>query len=284
MLEQPGIDGACHNQAGETTIYFHKNIFGLALLLAGCSALAQTGDQPKPPSSAQPQAPQNPCIHPAPLVTVEDYTGPLRRVVLFVARKPEIKTVNRPPLAEGILCALNPKQKFHLFVRNTFEPVTIVVSAFDAGIDQASDSDPTFGQGFEGYGKRLGAAALDRVSSDFFHTFFFPVVFRQDPRYYRLGHGATGVRLGHALTHVFVAHGDSGRKMFNFSEWMGTTASSALGNTYHPGNRRGMGAASERIAVSIGTDMGFDVLREFWPEVIRKFKLPFREPQQPKPQ
>jgi hypothetical protein len=30
--------------------------------------------------------------------------------------------------------------------------------------------------------------------------------------------------------------------------------------------------------------MGFDVLREFWPEIIRKFKLPFRQPQQqPKP-
>jgi hypothetical protein len=218
------------------------------------------------------------------MVAVEDYTGPMRRVVLFVARKPEIKTVNKPTLAEGTLCALAPGKKFHLFVRNTFEPVTIVASAFDAGLEQAEDVDPTFGQGAEGYGKRLGTAALDRVSSDFFHTFFFPVLFRQDPRYYRSGHGASSARLGHALTHVFVAHGDSGRKMFNFSEFLGTTASSALSNTYHPGNRRGAGPASERIALSIGTDMGFDVLREFWPEIVRKFKLPFRQPQeQPKP-
>jgi hypothetical protein len=56
-----------------------------------------------------------------------------------------------------------------------------------------------------------------------------------------------------------------------------------LSNTYHPGNRRGVGPTSESIAFSIGTDMGFDVLREFWPEIIRKFKLPFRQPQQPKP-
>jgi hypothetical protein len=258
--------------------------FAAALLFAGCSALAQTSDQGKSTPGAPAQAPPNPCIKPAPMVTVEDYTGPFRRLVLFVARKPEIKTVQRP-LAEGIICALRPGQKFHLFVRNTFEPVTIVTSAFDAGIEQAEDSDPTFGQGFEGYGKRLGTAALDRVSNDFFHTFFFPVLFRQDPRYYRLGQGAGSTRLGHALQHVFVAHGDSGRKMFNFSEWMGTAASSALSNTYHPGNRRGVGPTSESIAFSIGTDMGFDVLREFWPEIIRKFKLPFRQPQQqPKPQ
>jgi len=205
--------------------------------------------------------------------------------VLFVARKPEIKTVHGPAVETGSrICALAPGQKFHLFIRNTFEPVTVVAAAFDAGIEQAADDDPTFGQGAEGYGKRLGTAALDRVSNDFFHTFFFPVIFRQDPRYYRWGQGSTSTRLGYALTHVFVAHGDSGKRMFNFSEWMGTTASSALSNMYHPGNRRGVGPASQRIALSIGTDMGFDVLREFWPEIVRKLKLPFRErKQQAKP-
>jgi hypothetical protein len=215
------------------------------------------------------------------VISVQDYTGPFRRVVLFVARKPEIKTVQPPSGHSGRICALSSEQKFHLFVRNTFEPVTIVSSAFYAGLDQAEDTDPTFGQGAEGYGKRLGAELADRVSSDFFHTFVFPVIFRQDPRYYRLGEGKTSARVGHALTHIFVAHGDSGKKMFNYSEWMGTTASVALGNTYHPGNRRGVGPASERIAVSVGSDVGFDLLREFWPELVRKFRLPFRAPAPP---
>jgi hypothetical protein len=246
-----------------------------------CTACAQTGAPAQAAGPAQTQAPPNPCVQPAPLISVADYTGPFRRVVLFVARKPEIKTVQRPSGLSGIICPLSSRQKFHLFVRNTFEPVTILSSAFDAGLGQAEDTDPTFGQGADGYGKRFGAALADRVSSDFFHTFAFPVIFRQDPRYYRLGEGATSARLGHALTHVFVAHGDSGKKMFNFSEWMGTAASVALGNTYHPGNRRGVGPASQRIAVSVGTDVGFDLLREFWPELVRKFKLPFREPAPP---
>jgi hypothetical protein len=249
------------------------------LLLGACPAPAQT--EPQPDGSAQTASAHDPCVQPAPLISVEDYTGPFRHVVLFIARKPEIKTVQPPAATAGRLCALAPHQKFHLFLRNTFEPVTIVSSAFDAGLEQAQDSDPTFGQGAEGYGKRLGTAVADRVSSDFFHTFLFPVIFRQDPRYYRLGQGATRERMGHALTHVFVAHSDSGKKMFNFSEWMGTTASTALGNIYHPGNRRGVGPASERIGTSVATDVGFDLLREFWPELVRKFKLPFRSPDQP---
>ncbi len=260
---------------------FSRNAALIFFLLASCFAFSQNVDQNSatlPTQNTQTAQNQNPCIHPAPLVSVEDYTGPLHRVVLFVARKPEIKTVQRPPLSVGTICALTPKQKFHLFISNTFEPITIVSSAFEAGLDQASDTDPTFGQGAEGYGKRFGAEIADSTSSDFFHTFLFPVLFRQDPRYYRMGHGPTGARLENALMHVFVAHSDSGKKMFNFSEWMGTTASTALGNTYHPGNRRGVGAASERIAVSVGTDVGFDLLREFWPELVRKFKLPFRDP------
>ena len=253
-------------------------------IFLGCFAFSQTETPKNAPaqnSEATTRPAQNPCIHSAPLVSVEDYTGPLRKTVLFIARKPEIKTVERPSLSVGTICALTPGQKFHLFFRNTFEPITVVSAAFNAGLDQAEDTDPTYGQGGEGYGKRFGAELADRTSSDFFRTFLFPVIFHQDPRYYRMGHGATGARLGNALTHVFVAHTDSGKKTFNFSEWMGTVASVALSNTYHPGNERGLGPASQRIAVGVGTDVGFDLLREFWPELIRKLRLPFRDPNQP---
>jgi hypothetical protein len=258
----------------------------VSFIFLGCSALSQTEPQKSAPAPAHPGATtqaQNPCISPSPLVSVEDYTGPLHRVVLFVARKPEIKTVQRPSLSVGTICALTPRQKFHLFFRNTFEPITVVSAGFNAGLDQAEDTDPTYGQGAEGYGKRFGAELADRTSSDFFRTFLFPVIFHQDPRYYRMGHGTRGARLGNALTHVFVARTDSGKKTFNFSEWMGTAASVALGNTYHPGNERGLRPAGQRIAVSVGTDVGFDLLREFWPELIRKLKLPFRNPDQPSP-
>ena len=64
--------------------------------------------------------------------------------------------------------------------------------------------------------------------------------------------------------------------MFNFSEWFGTASATALANTYHPGNERGIGPAASRMGISIGTDMGFGVWREFWPEIVHAFRLPFR--------
>jgi hypothetical protein len=229
--------------------------------------------------TSQPQAHgrQNPCVQPTRIFIADEYTGPMKKVVLYFASKPEIKTVHVPRRYErSRICSLSASEKFQLFVKNSIHPVTFISAGLNAGISQAEDDDPTFGQGAEGYGRRYGAAVADHVSNDFFHTFAFPAIFRQDPRYYRQGYGSRSSRMAHAVTHVFIAHSDGGGSMFNFSEWLGTTAAVALSDTYHPGNRRGVAPASERIAISVGSDVGFDVLREFWPEVVRKFKLPFR--------
>lgn len=64
--------------------------------------------------------------------------------------------------------------------------------------------------------------------------------------------------------------------MFNFSEWFATTSSVVVANTYHPDNRRGVAPVAGWVAEDVAEDVGFDVLREFWPEISRKFRLPFR--------
>jgi hypothetical protein len=40
----------------------------------------------------------------------------------------------------------------------------------------------------------------------------------------------------------------------------------------------GVVAAARNGACSVLQDMGLDVLREFWPEIARKFKMPFLSP------
>jgi hypothetical protein len=69
--------------------------------------------------------------------------------------------------------------------------------------------------------------------------------------------------------------------MPNYSQWLGTASAVTLANTYHPGNRRGVGPAAQRVGFSIAQDIGFDVLREFWPEISRRLNLPFRGAQNP---
>jgi hypothetical protein len=54
-----------------------------------------------------------------------------------------------------------------------------------------------------------------------------------------------------------------------------------LSNLYHPGNPRGFGPTASRVGFSVANDMAWDVLREFWPEVAHKLRLPFRTHREP---
>jgi hypothetical protein len=216
------------------------------------------------------------------MVRWQDYKGPFAKVVGVFGQRLDRTSVHPPHYKPGaLLCSLTTKGKFALFVENSVDPVTFLGAAFDAGIDQAEDSDHSFGQGAAGYGKRFGAELADNASGEFFKEFLYPTIFSEDPRYYRLAHGSTGQRLLHAVEHVVVAHRENGGYMFNFSEWLGSASTAALSDTYHPNNRPGVGPAARAASYGIMQDAGFDVLREFWPEIARKLKLPFRGENEP---
>jgi hypothetical protein len=256
----------------------------LAALAAQSSSTVQAqappASQQPSPAPLQPQTTNNnppPCIQPAPMLRLEDYDGPMKKAVGAFARPLERKSVPLSQYKPGVkLCTLTFKDKFFLFIQDSTDLATFVGSAFSAGINQAENSDHTYGQGAQGYGKRFGAEFTDRANSRFFKDFAYPWIFSEDPRYYRLGEGPAGKRLRHAAEHAVVAHRDSGKPMFNFSVWLGTASSVVLSNTYHPDNQRGFAPAAQRVTFSILQGMGVDVLREFWPQISRKLKLPFR--------
>jgi hypothetical protein len=227
------------------------------------------------PAPIQPVA--QPCITTAEPFDIDDYSGPMNKLVARVSQKVERTTVRTPRRHSSLRpCAMDAGDKFHAFLSDAFDPMNYAGAAWDAALAHIAWDDARYGQGAAGYGKRYSAAITDNAQSSFFRTFLYPALFRQDPRYFRLGQGTAGERLGHALAHRFVTQSDSGKRMFNYSEWLGTVSSKALSNLYHPGNPRGFGPTASRVGFSVANDMAWDVLREFWPEVAHKFRLPFR--------
>ena len=165
---------------------------------------------------------------------------------------------------------LTPGEKFRLFGFNTVNPFPIAAAAARAGFSQAIDSNSGFGQGAEGYGKRFGAAYADTATSQFFGTFLFPSILRQDPRYFRRVEGSPGSRIGYALSRVFVTRNDSGRSAPNISYLLGAASSAALSNTYYPAGSRNAGDAAIRFGTAYGVQAGFNVFKEFWPDIKQK--------------
>ncbi len=216
------------------------------------------------------------------MVRWQDYDGPSAKLVGTLAGKLDRLSVHLPHYKPGdVLCALGVKDKFILFVHDTVNPFTLLNVAFNSAVDQAENSERAFGQGTKGYSRRVGANEASDASGRFFSEFLFPTVLSEDPRYYRQGRGSGGRRLLHALEHAFVAHSDSGKRMPNISEWVGTTSGVLLSDVYHPGTTHGPGPIATQVSWNILQDTGSDVLREFWPEIARKFHVPFRDASAP---
>lgn len=187
---------------------------------------------------------------------------------------------------------LAPRQKFHLFVKSAFDPVTIGVVGLQAGLSQAQNEFPAYGQGAEGYGKRFGAAFADQVSSGFWSNYAYPVLLKEDPRYFRLGEGSFTARAFYSIKQEFVCHTDKGGRMFHFSNVLGAFTGGAISNIYYPGkslarvipatatspaipvyyeSERGVSLTMSRAAIALGYGTMGGLFDEFWPDIHRKF-------------
>jgi hypothetical protein len=172
---------------------------------------------------------------------------------------------NVPPLTAG--------QKFKVVARGVFDPTEFVLVAFVAGLGQASDSDPSYGQGAQGYAKRYGTAYGDNAIENFMAYAVFPSLLHQDPRYYQLGHGGFKKRAGHALSRVVITRSDSGQAQFNYSEIFGAASAAAISTyTYHPQSERSFGNVATVWVTQMGWDAATYMVKEFWPDLRKKSK------------
>jgi len=169
--------------------------------------------------------------------------------------------------ADTQLPPLSVKGKFTLFLIQNFDYSSVMVTGIWAGISQASDSPKEFGQGAIGYGRRYWHGYAVYIGSDFFTSFMVPSLAHQDPRYYSLGHGGVLRRTGYAVSRLFVIKSDAGNWTFNISEPLGNGMGAALSNAYYPSSLRGWTRTYQRWALQLGIDGGFNLLKEFWPDV-----------------
>jgi hypothetical protein len=190
---------------------------------------------------------------------------------------------NVPPLTTG--------QKFKVVARGSFDKVQFPWYGFLSAISQAENSEPGYGQGWEGYGKRFASAFADGTIENFLTSAVLPSVLRQDPRFFQSSEGGFEHRAGYAVSRIFVTRTDSGHTQFNYSEIVGSAMAAAIStNTYHPRSfittrynpstntltyvHHASSRTLPNTASVWGTQVGYDtitiVVKEFWPDIHRK--------------
>ncbi len=165
---------------------------------------------------------------------------------------------------------LTSAEKFKIATQDSFDRGTVVLAALFAGDNQLTNANRDFGQGALGYGRYFGAAYGDFLIGDYMTEGVFPALLHQDPRYFRKGTGSGWSRLEYAAGQIFLTHGDSGKTEFNYSEVLGNSAAVAISNAYYADNRTASNAVS-KLSIQLGVDMASNILKEFWPDLNRKF-------------
>jgi hypothetical protein len=165
---------------------------------------------------------------------------------------------------------LTTKQKFTIATKDSMDGPSWVLASFFSGIAQMTNAHPSFGQGLEGYAHRYGTAIADQDIGNYMTEAIMPTLLREDPRYFRRGTGSIKGRIFYAATRVAVAKTDKGNNTFNFSEFLGNGMTASIGNAYYP-DEVGFGDTMQRMFTQIGTDSISNVLKEFWPDVKRKY-------------
>jgi hypothetical protein len=169
--------------------------------------------------------------------------------------------------SESQVKPLTWKEKFAIAAKGSFDPYEFTVVGIVAGIRQAEDSSPAFGQGMQGYGKRYGSAFADQVDGNVMVGGVFPSIMKVDPRYFQLGKGSVPRRMGYAFSRIFVARTDSGKHIFNVPEFAGNATAIAISNFYYPAADRGFSTSISDWGTQMGLDAFGNELKEFWPDI-----------------
>ncbi|CAN5755498.1 hypothetical protein BH10ACI4_BH10ACI4_15110 [soil metagenome] len=174
---------------------------------------------------------------------------------------------------------LNARQKFELAWKTSLDPTSFAAAGFVAGIQQADDAYPSWGQGLKGYGKRFGASYGNVMIGTMIGGAILPSLLHQDPRFFYKA-GTVRERIKYSFAMAVLCKGDNGNWQFNYSGILGTAASGGIANLYYPAaNRNGVWLTVGNTAAGIGGSVISNLFQEF---LLPRF-TPHKPPTAPQP-
>lgn len=270
MLRHTPVLSAAATRAVKLTLRFLTTfLLMLSVCLAAVGAVAQQTDQPAktPDAPSTTKQAQAQTTSDNPLSTGIGFVDVLTRPSLFF---PDLATSTKP---------LSGKQKFELFASQSVSGAAIFGSLFGAGLAQAMNSPEGYGQGGEGYAKRFGSSMARNASSQFFGTWMLATALHQDPRFFVKPTSDLKVAVRYSIRRTFITRDDrNGKEVFNWSGLLGPLAGEALANTYMPPDAATVGKTFERYGTDVAVTAGVNILKQYWPTLIKSLRLPHPDP------
>lgn len=161
-----------------------------------------------------------------------------------------------------------PEERLKAYALDLFGPFHILMAGAQAGITQWQNVPHEWGQGAEGYGKRFGnyyayaatSAVLQMIGEDILH---------EDNFYYGSGEHGVWKRVKYAVKSSVMARGADGTQHFSISQVGSTAGAAFISRLWQPRSQDTAGDGATSFGISMATNAGVNVLREFMPDIAR---------------
>jgi hypothetical protein len=167
---------------------------------------------------------------------------------------------------DAVAPAAAPKQKSYL--HHIFGgPGTYLKAAAGAGIAHAKGTPYEWGGGVQGYAKRYGSAFGKHLVKGSIQ--YGVARLRHEELGYRpSGKQGAWPRLRYALMRTVITRKTTtGASTFSAGEISGVVGSGLISRLWQPASLHTVGSGFGSAGVSLGADAGYNVVREFWPEI-----------------
>ena len=102
-------------------------------------------------------------------------------------------------------------------------------------------------------------------------TYALGSALHEDNRYFNSGKQGFKTRVGYALSSGILARHDDGTRHFSISPVGGVAAGAFLARTWLPQSQRSAGDGAISFGLTMASNMGSGVVKEFLPDVVRSF-------------
>jgi hypothetical protein len=163
---------------------------------------------------------------------------------------------------------LTQRERTRIYLKTMVNPLGYLVVGFSAGIDQWNDKPMEWEQGASGYGKRF-ANIFGQYSIRRTVTFGLSSALHEDNRYFNSGKRSFWPRTRYAVASGMLARHDDGSRHLSISQLGGTAAGAFLSRPWLPPSQHSAGDAAISFGITMATNIGSGVLKEFLPDIAR---------------
>jgi hypothetical protein len=175
---------------------------------------------------------------------------------------------------------LTQRERTQIYLKSMVNPFGYIKAGFSAGIDQWNDKPQEWQQGASGYGKRF-ANIVGQYSIQRTVTFGVSSALHEDNRYFNSGKKGFWSRTTYALASGVLARHDDGSRNFSVSQVGGVAAGAFLSRLWLPPSQNSPGDGAVSFGITMGSNIGFSVVKEFLPDLGRAIAGNRKKPPQP---